>query len=157
STNQGKTWLSPVTVAASSGAPPAYDYGASVTFAPDGSLDVAYHVQSGYTTTANGGIVPDGTSGRTLVAIYTFHGSSLITQGSTLIAFAAGQSDITFNDQQGSRTIAGTKFLTQGSVIPQILADPTLPGRLYVITVQDPDAGTVNPASSEGVIATLTR
>ena len=57
-----------------------------------------------------------------------------------------GQSDITFNDQTGSRKIAGTKFLTQGSVIPQVLVDPSQPGTLYVVTVQDPSAGTANPA-----------
>ena len=66
--------------------------------------------------------------------------SALTQQGSTITAFAGGQSDITFNDQAGSRTIAGTKFLTQGSVIPQILVDPTQPGLMYVVTVQDPNA-----------------
>jgi len=157
STNQGKTWLAPVTVAASSGTPPAYEYGATVTFAPNGSIVVAHHAQPGYTVANDGGIVPDGLSGQTLVAIYAFNGTTLIQDGSTITAFAAGQSDITFNDQAGSRTIAGTKFLTQGSAIPQILADPSLPGTLYVVTVQDPSAGTANPPSSELVIATLTQ
>jgi len=157
STNQGDTWLAPVTVAMSSGTPPAYEYGATATFAPNGSIDVAYHVQPGYTVASDGGLVPDGTSGQTLVAIYAFNGSTLVQEGSTITAFAPGQSDITFNDQAGSRTIAGTKFLTQGSVIPQILADPSLPGTLYVVTVQDPSAGTANPPSSEVVIATLTQ
>jgi hypothetical protein len=157
STNQGQTWLAPVTVAASSGTPPTYEYGASVTFGPDGSIDVAYHAQPGYTVASDGGIVPDGKSGQTLVAIYTFNGTTLTQQGSTITAFAAGKADITFNDQAGSRKIAGTKFLTQGSVIPQILANPLQPGTLYVVTVQDPDAGTANPPTSEVVIATLTR
>ena len=157
STNQGKTWLTPVTVAASSGTPPTYEYGATVTFAPNGSIAVAYHAQPGYTVASDGGIVPNGTSGQTLVAIYTLSGTALTPLGSTITAFAAGESDITFNDQAGSRTIAGTKFLTQGSVIPQILVDPTQPGLMYVVTVQDPNAGTANPPSSEVVIATLTQ
>ncbi len=160
STNQGKTWSTPTTVAASSGGtPPTYYYGATATFAPNGSIDVAYHAQPGYAVASDGGIVPNGTSGQTLVAIYSYNTTTqtLNQQGSTITAFAAGQSDITFNDQAGSRTIAGTKFLTQGSVIPQILANPNQPGTLYVITVQDPDAGTANPPSSEVVIATLTR
>jgi hypothetical protein len=157
STNQGQTWLRPVTVAASSGTPPSYEYGATATFGPDGSIDVAYHAQPGYTVAVDGGIVPNGTSGQTLVAIYTFNGSTLTQLGSTITAFAAGKADITFNDQAGSRKIARTKFLTQGSVIPQILANSALSGTLYVVTVQDPNAGTANPPSSEVVIATLTK
>ena len=42
-------------------------------------------------------------------------------------------------------------------MIPQVLVDPTQPGVMYVVTVQDPDAGTKNPPSSEVVIATLTQ
>ena len=160
STNQGKTWLAPVTVAASSGGtPPTYYYGATVTLAPNGSIAVAYHVQPGYTVASDGGIVPDGTSGQTLAAVYTYNSTthSLTQQGSTITALAAGQSDITFNDQAGSRKIAGATFLTQGSVIPQVLVNPTQPGVMYVVTVKDPDAGTSNPPSSEVVIATLTQ
>ncbi len=159
STNQGKTWLAPVTVAASAGGtPPTYYYGASVTIAPNGSIALAYHVQPGYSVASDGGIVPNGTSGQTLAAIYTYNSStsSLTQQGSTITAFAAGQSDITFNDQAGSRKIAGATFLTQGSVIPQVLVNPTQPGIMYVVTVQDPDAGTSNPPSSSVEIATLT-
>ncbi len=160
STNQGKTWLAPVTVAASSGGtPPTYYYGAAVTIAPNESIDVAYHAQPGYSVASDGGIVPDGASGQTLAAVYTYNSTtqSLTQQGSTITAFAAGQSDITFNDQAGGRKIAGATFLTQGSVIPQVLVNPTLPGVMYVVTVQDPDAGTSNPPSSEVVIATLTQ
>ena len=158
STNQGKTWLPPVTVAVSSaGTPPTYDYGASVTIGPNGSIAVAYHAQPGYTVAGDGGIVPDGTSGETLAALYIYNSSTqqLTQKGSTITAFAAGQSDITFNDQAGSRKISGATFLTQGSVIPQVLVSPTTPGVMYVVTVTDPDAGTSNPASSEVVIATL--
>ena len=159
SPNQGATWV-PTTVAASGGGtPPPYYYGATVAFAPNGTLDLAYHLQPGYTVATDGGIVPNGTSGQTLVAVYAYNstGKSLTQVGSTITAFAAGQSDITFNDQAGSRKIAGTTFLTQGSAVPQILADPSRPGTIYVITTQDPDAGTANPPSSEVVIATLTQ
>jgi hypothetical protein len=160
SSNQGKTWLAPVTVAASSGGtPPTYYYGATVTFAPNGSIALAYHSQPGYTVAGDGGIVPNGTSGQTLAAIYNYNSATpnLTQQGSTITAFGAGQSDITFNDQSGSRKISGTTFLTQGSVIPQVLVDPTQPGVMYVVSVEDPDAGTSNPPYSEVVIATLTQ
>ncbi len=160
STNQGKTWLTPVTVAAPSiTIPPTYYYGATVTIAPSGSITVAYHAQPGYTIEPDGGIVPNGTSGKTLAAVYIYNSSmqSLTQQGSTITALAAGQSDITFNDQSGSRTIAGTTFLTQGSVIPYVLVNPIEPGVMYVVTVEDPDAGTNKPPSSEVVIATLTQ
>ena len=75
STNQGKTWLAPVTVAASSETHATYYYGATVTAGPDGTIDVAYHVQPGYSTLSDGGILPDGTSGETLVAIYNYNSS----------------------------------------------------------------------------------
>jgi hypothetical protein len=157
STNQGKTWLAPATVASSSGTPPTYDYGATAAFGPDGLIDLAYHAQPGYTVAGDGGIVPDGHNGQTLAATYKFNGTTLTQKGNTITVFAAGKADITFNDQAGSRRIAGTTFLTQGSVIPQILANPAVPGTLYVVTVQDPNAGTANPPSSEVVIATLTQ
>ena len=130
-----------------------------MTLAPNGSIDLAYHAQPGYTVAADGGIVPDGTSGQTLAAVYTYNSTtqSLVQQGSTITALAAGQSDITFNDQAGNRKIPGATFLTQGSVIPQVLVNPTEPGVMYVVTVKDPDAGTSNPPSSEVVIATLTQ
>ncbi len=160
STNLGKTWLAPVTVAASSGGnSPTYYYGATVTFAPNGALYVAYHAQPGYAVAGDGGIVPDGKSGQTLAAVFTYNSTThqLSQQGTTITALGAGQSDITFNDQSGSRKISGTTFLTQGSVIPQVLVDPTRPGVFYVVTVTDPDAGTANPPTSEVVIATLTQ
>ena len=65
-----------MTVAASSGTPPTYYYGATVTLAPNGSIYVAYHAQPGYTTASDGGIVPDGKSGQTLVAIYTYNSAT---------------------------------------------------------------------------------
>jgi len=156
STNQGKTWLKPVTVASSA---TRYIYGASITVAPNGMIYVAYHSQPGFTLAPDKGIVPDGLSGRTFLAVYSFNSttSALIQQGSTITVFGAGQSDITFNDQSGGRTIAGAKFSTQGSVISDVLVDPSQPGVVYVVTVQDPSAGTMNPPSSKVVIATLTQ
>jgi hypothetical protein len=156
STNQGKTWLKPVTVASSK---TSYIYGASITVGPNGLIYVAYHSQPGFSLAKDNGIVPDGLSGQTLLDIYSFNSttSALVQQGSTLTVFAAGESDITFNDQSGTRTIAGAKFSTQGSVIPNVLVDPSQPGVVYVVTVEDPNAGTMNPPSSEVVIATLTQ
>ena len=64
--NQGKTWSTPAVVAASSAgsSPPIDYYGATVTAGPNGAIYVAYHAEPGYTTTTNGGIVPDGVAGR---------------------------------------------------------------------------------------------
>jgi hypothetical protein len=154
STNQGKTWLPPVTVASSM---TSFIYGTAVTVGPDGLIYVAYHALPGFSLAPDKGIVPDGASGQTLLAIFHFNTttSSLTQQGSTITVFSAGKSDITFNDQSGSRKIAGTRFSTQGSVIPNVLVDPSQPGVAYVVTVQDPNAGTTNPPSSEVVIATL--
>ncbi len=156
STNQGKTWLTPLIVASSTSS---YIYGAGITVGPDGSIYVAYHSQPGFSLAPDKGIVPDGLSGQTLMAVYTFNSTTnaLVQQGSTVTVFGAGASDITFNDQSGGRTIAGTKFSTQGSVIPDVLVDPSQPGIVYVVTVEDPSAGTMNAPSSEVVIATLTQ
>jgi hypothetical protein len=159
SANEGKTWSSPTTVAASSGgSPPEYFYGVTASVARNGLIYAAYHAQPGYAVASDGGIVPDGMSGQTLVAVYQYNSGThtLLQQGSTITAFSAGQSDITFNVQDGTRKIANTKFLTQGSVIPYVLADPAHPGTVYVITAEDPNAGTANPPSSEVEIATLT-
>ena len=158
SANQGKTWSSPTTVAASSGgSPPEYFYGVTASVARNGLIYAAYHAQPGYAVASDGGIVPDGMSGQTLVAVYQYNSGThtLLQQGSTITAFSAGQNDITFNVQDGTRKIANTKFLTQGSVIPYVLADPAHPGTVYVITAEDPNAGTANPPSSEVEIATL--
>ena len=130
-----------------------------MTIARNESIDLAYHVQPGYSVASDGGIIPDGTSGETLAAIYNYNSTTqtLSQQGSTITALAAGQSDITFNDQSSTRKIPDTTFLTQGSVTPQILVNPNQPGLMYVVTVTDPDAGTSNPPSSEVIIATLTQ
>jgi hypothetical protein len=141
STNNGATWSTPVVVATgtASGAGLGYLSGATVSVGPGGTVYVSYHSQPVYTTTADGGIVPDdslGTlSGQTIVASYT-HSLTFIGQSN---AFAQGQSDITFNVQSGTRKIAGTRFLTEGSATPQILADPTRSGYLYVVTANDPN------------------
>ena len=139
--------------------PAAISYGATVTAAPSGAIDVAYHLQPGYTTTANGGIVPNGTTGQTLAAIYAYNSSTqvLTQQGSTLTAFGARPERHHLQQPARHRTIAGTTFLTQGSVIPYILVNPTEQNVLYVVTAEDQSAGTNNPPSSEVVIATLTQ
>jgi hypothetical protein len=141
SANSGVTWSSPVVV---SSAGEGYVYGATVAVLPSGTVDVAYHSQTGFVTTADGGIVPDGISGQTLVASYAYADNNVATVP-TLIAksaaFAPGQSDISFNDQAGSRTIAGTTFSTQGSAIPFVLADPSKPNTIYVVTADDPNNG----------------
>ena len=77
STNQGKTWLSPVTVASSS---TSYIYGAGVTVGPNGTIYVAYHSQPGFTLAPDNGIVPDGQTGQTLMAVYTYNSSTQLAQ-----------------------------------------------------------------------------
>ena len=42
-------------------------------------------------------------------------------------------------------------------MIPSVLVNPIAPGTVYIVTAEDPDAGTSNPPSLEVVMATLTR
>lgn len=141
SSDRGATWSTPVAV---SGTGEGHVYGATVSVASDGTVYVAYHSQPGFTVTSDGGIVPDGNSGQTFVARYS---SDLTNLLSKTAALGPGQSDPTFNVQTGARKIAGATFLTQGTAIPRILADPKRPDTVYLVADDDPTNGTGTPVS----------
>jgi len=151
STNQGQTWSTPTQV---STATDGYTWGSTVSLGPNGEVFVAYHSQPGYTVTSDGGIVPNGTSGQTVVVGYSTNLGALLTR---TLAFGPGQSDVTTNVQTGNRTISGINFTTQGAWIPYVLADPARPGTVYVVAENDPNPGvTGNVDHADIVLATST-
>ncbi len=141
STDHGKTWMaSPVTV---STAAEGWSWPSTIAVGPNGDVFVSYHSQPGFTTTSQGGIIPDGTSGQVVVAVYN---NDLSTQLSKTTAFAPGAADLTFNVQDGGRTIPGTDYWTMGAVQPWVLPDPVRTADVYVVTNTDP-----NPTNSGNV------
>lgn len=150
SSNGGQTWSAPVQ-ASGSGANnggEGYDWGSTVSVAPNGEVFVAYHSQPGFSVTSDGGIVPDG-SGQVFVVGYS---NDLSSQISKTLAFASGQSDVTSNVQTGNRTLSGMTFLTQGSWTPYVLADPNRPGTVYVVAANDPNAGNSGDVDHSNIV-----
>jgi hypothetical protein len=139
STNQGVTWSRPLRLSNTS--VEGYVWPADVAVAPSGDVYVAYHSQPGFGATD---VNPKGTTGQTVVVRSTDGGLSFAQKA---MAFAPGQSDITFNIQTGPRTIPGTEFWTVGSAQPWVLADPVRPGNVYVVTANDPANGAGAPYS----------
>ena len=133
----GSSWLAtPVLVSATTGEGTVGP--ASVAVGPAGDVFVAYHSQTGFN-----GPNPDGSSGKTFVVHYD---NLLDPNPQKTTAFAAGQSDITYNIQNPSgRQIPGTHFLTQGATRPVVLADAHRPGQVYVIADNDPTHGAGAP------------
>ena len=127
SSNQGSNWNTALTL---SGSGEGFVWPSQNAVATNGDTYVAYHSQTGFT-----GNNPDGTSGKIFVLRSTDGGA---TYPQKKLAYGAGQADITWNVQAGPRTIPHTKFWLQGSVQPRILADPNVPGRIYVIANQQP-------------------
>ncbi len=102
------------------------------TVAPDGGVYVAYHEQSGFDISGT----PNGISGQVFVCRSENGGD---TYPLKTTAYLPGQSDMTWNLQTTTGKIPGATFLTIGSVVPWVLADPYRPGRIYVIACDDPD------------------
>jgi len=122
SSDQGQNWSAAVTLSA---AGEGFVWPSENTVAPNGDVYVAYHSQPTYVNNN-----PDGTSGRIYV-LRSVNGGTSYPQKNQ--AYTAGQADLTFNRQSGTRIIPGTQFWLQGSVQPRILADPIAPGRIYVV------------------------
>ena len=144
SADHGVTWSAPVQISDHDGPDnllgTADDEGfvqqAHIAVGPGGVVYAAYHAQPGFVA---GGLAPDGVSGQIIVCRSTDGGLTFPTRS---VAIAPGGADITFNRQEpaaAGTTIARTRFLTQGSVQPYVLADPIRPGRVYVIAADDPD------------------
>ena len=127
-------------------------FGQQVTIhvAPNGDVYGAYHAQPGFV--AGQTSLPDGTSGQVVVVRSTDGG---LTFPQKTLAFGPGQADITFNRQENGATgnLAGTQFLTQGSVQPVVLADQVRPGNIYVFAVDDPDNNHGNGDDADLVFA----
>jgi len=123
STDQGANWSAALTLSAAAGE--GFVWPSQNTVARNGDAYVAYHSQPVFTSNN-----PDGASGRIFVLRSTDGGATYPQKN---LAYGAGQADITFNVQSGTRIIPNTQFWLQGSVQPQILADPLTAGRIYVI------------------------
>ena len=130
SSDHGVTWTSTDIGAAG------FDQQTQIAVDSNGDVWAAYHVQPGFV--AGQTAVPDGTTGQVNLWRSTNGG---VTWAQVTQPFTAGQADITFNRQQAGNTglIAGTNFLTQGSVMPYVLPDPVRPGQVYVIAADDTD------------------
>jgi uncharacterized repeat protein (TIGR01451 family) len=143
STNNGVSFSAPKKL--SDNSVEGWTWAISMSVASNGDVYVAYHSQPDLNDTkveVDGSRVnPDGTSGKTFVVRSTDGG---VTFGQKTLAFGPGASDISFNAQDASngRTIPGTQFWTIGSSQPQVLADPSRPGQVYVVAADDPNNGT---------------
>jgi hypothetical protein len=128
STDQGVTWSTPVTVGTgnnSTGTGEGYDWPATLSVGPDDTIYVAYHSTPGTSDT----------NGQVFVARYN---SDLSTQISKTNAFTSGNADI-----RGfySTNYPGVVFKTIGTGESYVMADPTRPGNIYVIALNDPNDG----------------
>ncbi len=138
STDQAANWSAPILLSDSDGPnnqcgnndDEGFVWPSDVTVAPNGDVYVAYHAQPEPINPTSG------TEGRTFVLRSTDGGVSFPQK---VMAFTAGASDVTFNVQSDTGRIPGAQFWTQGSAQPFVLADPTRPGNVYVITADDPD------------------
>jgi len=130
SVNQGATWSRVQTLSRSD---EGFVWPSQNTVATNGDVYASYHSQAGWTP----GGSPDGVSGKIFVSRSTNGGATYPQK--RVVAYAAGQADMTFNVQSSDRKIPGTQFWLQGSVQPRILADPNIPGRIYVIANDQPN------------------
>ena len=134
STDQGQTWsaaLQHSNIPAEGFGAEGFVWPSDMTVASNGDVYIAYHSQPTYLLGA-----PNGTSGQVFVRRSTDGGVSFPQK---TVPYAAGQADMTFNVQVTGATIPQAQFWLQGSVQPRILADPDVPGRIYVIANDDPD------------------
>jgi hypothetical protein len=131
SSDHGVTWTTTDIGAAG------FDQQTHIAVGSNGDVYAAYHVQPGFV--AGQTFVPDGTTGQ--VNIFRSTNGGITWTQTANQPFGPGQADITFNRQQAGNTglIAGTDFLTQGSVTPYVLPDPVRPGQVYVIAADDTD------------------
>jgi hypothetical protein len=104
---------------------PPLPHPAHIAVASNGDVFIAYAFHTSYT---------DGTDGRVM---FTRSADGGGTWSEPVAAFEPGEADITANFNATS--IPGLPVLTLGSYQPRVLADPTLPGRVFVVACDDPD------------------
>ncbi len=101
-----------------------------------GDVYVTYHTQPGFLTVNPS--VPDGISGGVAMHRSTDGGASYTRTAAD--PFKPGQADATWNVQNATNgVVAGNNSWWQGNCQAPVLADPTEPGTLYVVSVDDPD------------------
>ncbi len=135
SDDHGVTWSTPLAVSDLAGTE-GFVWAAHNAVAPNGDVYVSYHSQAVFNGIGDGGGNPDGLSGQTFVARSTDGG---VSYPQKTVAFAPGDADVTFNVQNSPGAIPGATFWCQGSTQAWLLADPTTPGHVYCVAVDDPD------------------
>jgi hypothetical protein len=139
SNDQGLNWTAPVTLSAGG---EGFVWPCHNTVAPNGDVYVTYHAPAS-----------NGTAGRVYMLRSTDGGVSYPQKNTP---YAAGQADVTFNVQSAAGTIPGTQFWLQGNGQAYVLADPNVPGRIYVVASDDPDNDLTMGDASNVYIATST-
>lgn len=113
------------------------------TVAPNHDVYLAYHAQGGFLDGSPDYDVPDGVSGRVFVFRSTNGGVSYTKTATN--PFDANdatysEADMTYNRQDKPwGVIPQASYWLLGSIQPWILADPAIPGRIYVVCSDDPD------------------
>lgn len=147
SSDQGITWSAAVVLQPFGGG---WNWPVHLTVAPNGDVYAAYHRQPGFA-----GGAPNGISGHVDVRRSTDGG---VTYLPATTAFPPGDADMTWNRQTEGYygQIPGAEFLLVGSVQPWVLADPNIPGRVYVVASDDPDNDVDSGDAANVRIATST-
>jgi len=136
SSDGGATWSAALQLSSSIEGPriwPAHN-----TVGANHDVYVAYHSQTGFLDGLPDIDVPDGVSGQ-VIAHRSTNGGASYTKTATN-PYDPGECDMTWNVQhKPNGVIAGASYWLQGSVQPWILADPAVPGRIWVVASDDPD------------------
>jgi hypothetical protein len=139
STNGGLNWSTPVVL---SGASEGFTWPSEVQVGTNGDVWVAWHANTG------------GTNGGVRMRRSTDGG---VTFGPELLPFPDGTGATTTNSTTGLvNKITGIHVWLQGSMQPRILPDPSRPGDIYVVSVNDPDTFTPTNDPSDIVISRST-
>lgn len=123
SSDQGHTWTGLKTLSTSA---EGFSWPPHVATAPNGDVYVSYHAPR-----------PSGTAGRVFLCRSSNGGVSFPQK---TLPFPAGRADVTFNVQSAAGTaIPRTDFWLQGNGQANVMADPHVAGRIYVVAADDPD------------------
>jgi HYR domain-containing protein len=140
STDQGQTWSAAIVLSTAADGELRHPQN---TVAPNGDAYLAYH-----------SLTPSGTAAQVILCRSTNGG---VSYPQKTIPYAPGEADMTTNCQGAIHTaeiIPGTRFLALGSWQAWVLADPIQPGRIYVISADDPDNDLTSGDAANVYIAT---
>ena len=141
STNQGATWTVPQAI--STGAE-WFAWPPHVAVAPNGDVYANYPTET-CSTVGTVQVLRDTNGGAQLAAGASFQKTA---------AFTGQQSKVTCNVQHVAGSIPQTNFWLQGSAAAYTLPDPTTPGRIFVISNDDPNNSFGNGDDGDVVLAT---